>query len=218
MGAGSWIKAHLDKQPQDNARLEQSKVLTQAVPRPLDEWHKLCAHTKSAFSLIVQDLPVPTLSSPLHSVKMHLQRSEVCTDRYAGRITNCQITLTETSKQTVDRMSRHTHTHTGTESQAWQAVAKGAHHEGADVFGEVVVLAAGQEALGAPAGRLLPGGVHGLQAARQVGAPRHAHSADLVVRRHPPRHHRHHRVLSQRLLHQPQMQKLCQAARPATPL
>ena len=50
----------------------------------------------------------------------------------------------------------------------------------------------GRNPLGAPALRLLPAIVHGLQAAGQVGVLRDALAADLVIRCYPPRHHRHH--------------------------
>ena len=86
------------------------------------------------------------------------------------------------------------------------------HHEWPDVLSEAVVLSPGVEALWAPALGLLPAVVHGLQAARQVGALGDVLAADLVVCCHPPRHNWYYRVLAQRLL---QQRTPCSHMRPA---
>ncbi len=76
--------------------------------------------------------------------------------------------------------------------KVYPATGRIADHEGADILLEAVILSARQESLRAPALRLLPGIVHGLQAAGQVGVLGDVLAADLVIRCHPPRHHRHH--------------------------
>lgn len=74
------------------------------------------------------------------------------------------------------------------------------YHKGANLIFETVILASWEEALRAPALRLMPAVVNSLQAARKVGVLGYVPAADLVICGYSPCNNWHHRVFPQGLL------------------
>ena len=62
----------------------------------------------------------------------------------------------------------------------WKVLAV-AHHEGPHVIVKALILSAGEEAVGQPAGGLLPEVMHSSQAAGDVSARRHLETLELVI-------------------------------------